>query len=105
MADDDEGPTPTDPSRMDVPELKAALFRRLEATEQLPLDPTTNRWLGEAQAVAADIATQDVSEAVAIDRAATVVELLESVGDVEDSEASDHVAASLGLARELADRG
>ncbi|MFD1587846.1 hypothetical protein ACFR9U_12715 [Halorientalis brevis] len=89
---------------MDVPELTAALYRHLAATEQLPLDPVANRWLGEAQAVAADIATSDVTPAVAIDRAATVVQLLESTGDIDNPEASEHVATSLTLARELAAR-
>ena len=104
MDGDGGGPTPTNPSRMDVPELTAALYRHLAATEQLPLDASTNRWLGEAQAVAADIATSDVTAAVAIDRAATVVKLLESTGDIDNPAASEHVATSLALARELANR-
>lgn len=104
MADDGEGPTTAAPAEMGTAELVSAIHSHLEATEQLPLDAVTNRWLGEAQAVAADIATGDVSPAVASARAEHVVQLLENAGDIDDPEASEHVAASLSLARELAGR-
>ncbi|MFB6178411.1 MAG: hypothetical protein ABEI77_01650 [Halorientalis sp.] len=89
---------------MDSDALTAALYRHLKATEQRPLDTRTNRWLGEAQAVAADIATSDVSPAVASDRAAIIVDLLDRAGTVDDSDASRHVATSRALAVELRDR-
>jgi hypothetical protein len=99
------GPPSSDPSEMTVQALTAGIHEHLEATEQLPLDAGTNRWLGEAQAVAADIATSDVPATVAIDRAETVVDLLERAGDIDDPVAREHVATSLTLARELVERG
>ncbi|WP_246986397.1 hypothetical protein [Halorientalis marina] len=81
----------------------AALYDHLAATEALPIDHRANRWLGEAEAVAADLHHNDASPEVVRERASHVVHLLESAGDTGSDEADEHVAAALTLARELAD--
>lgn len=104
MAEDDDTSVGPDPTELESQELATQIHEHLEATEQMPLDTATNRWLGEAEAVAADIAIGDVSEAVASNRAETIVELLESAGSIENESASEHVITSLTLARELSTR-
>lgn len=90
-----------DPAAMDRAELAAALHEQLAATEELPIDPTANRWLGEAQAAAADVADGTAPDAVVTERARQVEHLLESAGDLDNAAAGRHVEAALELAREL----
>ena len=90
---------------MDRAALVDTLHAHLEATAGLPIDPAANRWLGEAEAVVADIAEGDPAPAVVTDRAGTVVRLLESAGDTDNDEAAACVDAALAVARELVARG
>lgn len=94
-----------EPATMDRTELAAALHAHLAATEELPIDPTANRWLGEAQAAAADVADGSAPDAVVTKRARQVVRLLESAGDLDNDDAVQHVGAALTIARELVERG
>ena len=52
----------SDRSGMARVNLAAALHTHLATTEELPIDPTANRWLGEAQATAADVADGSAPE-------------------------------------------
>lgn len=81
----------------------AALYDHLAATDSLPIAPRANQWLGEAEAVAADLHHNDASAAVVRERASHVVHLLESVDETGSEEADGHVTAALELARGLAD--
>lgn len=78
--------------------LVAALHDELAATEELPVAREASAWLGEAQAVAADL--RDAPESVVADRVGHVQRLLRDAGD-PDNEA---VAERVTRARELADR-
>lgn len=85
--------TPTDPD--DVPEERlTALYTHLEATAELPIDPKTNRWLGEAEAVAHDAMTGDVDPETARKRVCQVRRLLSEAGEPAHEEARSHVAAA-----------
>jgi len=95
-ADDTDGPN-------DIDGRVATLHDHLAATESLPIDHRANRWLGEAEAVAADLRHNDATPEVVRERAGHVVHLLESAGDTGSDEADERVAAALTLARELAD--
>lgn len=90
--------------RDDVEELLAALAAHLAATEDMPLEETANRHLGEAHAVASDVAEADVEEGVVADRVGTVLELLEDVDETGDAEADEHVAAARRAAERILDR-
>lgn len=84
-----------------------ALHDRLEATADLPLETRANRWLGEAEAVAADAlrAAEDDAPAAAIDRRVRQVqELLEHVEGTGNEDADEHVAAARALAERILDR-
>jgi hypothetical protein len=74
-----------------------ALYDHLRATEELPIDPKTNRWLGEAEAVARDAARNDLDSETTRTRVRQVQHLLESA----DEPAHDGAAAHVEAAREL----
>lgn len=80
-------------------ELAKALYRELEATEQLPVEREANRWLGEAQAVAGAI--REVSEDVRRDGAADVVHLLSQIEQTGSDQADEHVYRAQKLAEKL----
>ncbi|MFC6906192.1 hypothetical protein [Halalkalicoccus tibetensis] len=82
-------------------DLAAELYRELAATEDLPIERTANRWIGEAQAVAREV--RDVSsEEVRREGARDVVRLLSEVDGTENERADEHVRRARELAERLA---
>jgi hypothetical protein len=82
---------------------RVELYERLAATAELPVDRTASRWLGEAEAVAADV--RDVDDpAVVADRAGTVADLLAEIGATGHPEADEHVRQARELAARLSER-
>ncbi|GAA0669706.1 hypothetical protein ACFQDG_19140 [Natronoarchaeum mannanilyticum] len=88
----------------DVSELVAELHDELRATEELPVDRTAGRWIGEAQAVAADVAEGDPPESVVRERVGHVRRLLSEVDDAGDEEATERVERARDLAEQILDR-
>lgn len=81
--------------------LAAELHRELAATEDLPIERTANRWIGEAQAVAREV--RDVSsEEVRREGARDVVRLLSEVDGTENERADERVERARELAERLA---
>ncbi|WP_394741949.1 hypothetical protein [Natronococcus roseus] len=78
----------------------AALRDHLEATAELPIDPRTNRWLGEAEAVARDATADDIDPETARKRVRQVQRLLSAADDPDHEDAVAHLEA----ARVLCDR-
>ncbi|WP_309484903.1 hypothetical protein [Halorhabdus salina] len=76
------------------------LHDHLAGTAERPLDRTANRWIGEAQALAADLRTAPDDPDLVRKRAADIASLLAEVDDIDDPTANDHLTA----AAELADR-
>ncbi|WP_410766366.1 hypothetical protein [Haloferax sp. DFSO60] len=79
----------------DVERLLVTLHDHLAATATRPVREDVSRWLGEAEAVAGDLAlgatpTDDVLRT----RLGHVEHLLSNVESTEDAEADDHVAAA-----------
>ena len=97
--------TPVMTDEIDIPtEPRAAvdaLATHLTATADRPVPPATNRWLGEAEAVARDLAERPADPDTVRERTGHVVRLLREAGDTEDERADEHVAAALKLADEL----
>lgn len=85
----------------DVGDRIAALHDALAATAERPVDPTANRWLGEAEAVAGDLVDADVDPAVRRKRVGHVQELLSHVRDTGDDEADDCVERARRLAGDI----
>ncbi|WP_126661063.1 hypothetical protein [Haloterrigena salifodinae] len=77
------------------------LHRHLEATAELPIDRTANRWLGEAEAVARDVATSDLDEETTLERVAKVQHLLGEVDETGHEEADDHLEAAKEVCTEI----
>jgi len=73
------------------------LHEHLAATGERPVERTASRWLGEAEAVAGDIAHGGVDPAVCRERLEQIEHLLENVEGTGDQQANEHVDA----AREL----
>ena len=76
------------------------LHDHLAGTAERPLDRTVNRWIDEAQALAADLRTAPEDADLVRQLAADIASLLAEVNDIDDPTANDHVTA----AAELADR-
>lgn len=91
----------TDPN---VDELVDRLHEQLRATEELPVDRTAGRWIGEAQAVAGDVAEGDPPASVVRERVGHVQQLLEEVEDAGAEKANERVAAAIDLSEEILDR-
>ena len=82
----------------DVDAMLGDLHDHLAATAELPVATDASRWLGEAEAVAADVADGDAPAAAVETRVGQVRELLAHVEGTGNDAADGHVAA----ARELA---
>ncbi|WP_254764286.1 hypothetical protein [Natrinema marinum] len=95
----------TDPYGDDEPDsleaLSRALYRRLAATAERPIDRRTNRWLGEAEAVAEDVARSDLEPAVVRERVETVRSLLSEADTPADDDAREHLEAARRLCDEI----
>ena len=82
----------------------AALHDHLAATEERPVEREAGWRLGEAQALAADIAGGGVDDATVVRRADEIRTLLAAVDGTGDPEADDRVAAARELANRIANR-
>ena len=82
----------------------AALHEHLAATEERPVEREAGWRLGEAQALAAEIAGGGVDDATVVRRADEIRTLLAEIDRTGDSEADDHVAAARELANRIANR-
>ncbi|WP_241154837.1 hypothetical protein [Halorubrum sp. CSM-61] len=81
-----------------------ALHEHLAATEERPVEREAGWRLGEAQALAAEIADGGVDRATVIGRADEIRTLLAEIDRTGDREADDHVAAARELANRIANR-
>ncbi|QIO22035.1 hypothetical protein [Haloarcula sp. JP-L23] len=72
----------------------SAVYDHLAATGERPVERTASRWLGEAEAVARDVAEGDLDPAVRRRRLETIAELLDNVAGTGDEIADDHIAAA-----------
>lgn len=81
-----------------------ALHEHLKATEELPVRPDASVRLGEAAAVAADVADGDAPPAVVVDRIGRVAALLAEVETTGNLEADDHVGAAERIAERIVER-
>jgi len=78
-----------------------ALSQHLEATAERPIDRETNRWLGEAEAVAGDAATAGLEPTVVRERVETVRALLSEVDEPDDGKAREQLEAAQRLCDEI----
>lgn len=88
----------------DVAELIEVLAAHLDATEEMPLAEDANRCLGEASAVANDVAESDVPTETLADRVETVLDLLSEIESTGHDEADQHVAAARRAGERILER-
>lgn len=95
--------TPTMTDDIDIPtEPQAAvdaLANHLIATAERPVPPATNRWLGEAEAVARDATSDDLDSPTRQKRVRQVATLLESADKTDDAVADRHIEAAIECCR------
>jgi hypothetical protein len=84
----------------DLDALLDAIHDHLAATQELPVERAASRWIGEAEAVAQDLAEADLEAAVIEERLGHVDSLLSEVEATGDDAADEH----LDRAKELASR-
>ncbi|QCC50964.1 hypothetical protein [Halapricum salinum] len=77
------------------------LHDHLAATAELPIERTANRWIGEAEAVAADLVDAPNDPELIRTRASHIVDLLAEVDDTGAPAADEHVSAAAELAERL----
>ena len=77
------------------------IYEELAATGERPVERSASRWLGEAEAIAGDIAQGDLDPAVRRERLEKVEELLGHVESTGDKQADGHVDAAGELLDEL----
>jgi hypothetical protein len=88
----------------DREELLESLHDHLAATEQRPLETSANRWLGEAQAIAADLAASNLDGDTVRSRTKTILELLAEIDGTGDENADEHVAAARRAAERIVEQ-
>ena len=77
------------------------LHEHLRATAERPVERTASRWLGEAEAVAADLATSDLDDTVVEERLEAIEHLLEAVDTTGDAAADEHVEGARAIVSRL----
>jgi hypothetical protein len=77
------------------------LHDHLAATGERPVERSASRWLGEAEAIAGDIAHGGVDEAVKRERLGKIDHLLENVDSTGDEVADDHVESAEAILDDL----
>ncbi|MFC7042227.1 hypothetical protein [Halonotius sp. GCM10025705] len=95
-------PTETPPE--DPAAASDALAAHLTATAERPIPPATNRWLGEAEAVARDAASDDIDPATRRQRVQQVAALLAEADATGDEIADEHIADARACCRVLLDK-
>lgn len=73
------------------------LYDHLARTAERPVERTASRWLGEAEAIADDIAHGEMDASVRRERLEKVEHLLDSVEQTGDEEADGHVEDARAL--------
>lgn len=81
----------------------AEVHEHLAATQELPVETAASRWLGEAEAVAADLVDDDVPEDVVRERMGHVLDLLANVEETGHPEADEHVRMARATVADLLD--
>lgn len=79
----------------------AVLHEHLTSTQELPVERTASRWIGEAEAIAADLVVADLGPTVVRNRLGHIRDLLDEIDSTGHPEADDHVEAAKTLLDDL----
>lgn len=87
----------------DPADASTALAAHLAATAERPIPPATNRWLGEAEAVARDAASDDIDPATRRRRVQQVAALLAEADATGDDAADKHIGNARACCQAILD--
>jgi len=79
------------------------LVEQLSSTGERPIPPATNRWLGEAEAVARDAASEGLDAETRHKRVQQVATLLASADKTGDDTADSHIEVAKACCRVVLD--
>ena len=79
------------------------IHEHLTATQELPVERTASRWIGEAEAIARDLVEAEADSEVVHRRLRHVLELLDNVDETGDEMANEHVTTAMHVARDVVD--
>jgi len=91
-------PTDTD---LDRQEVVIRLHEALADTAERPVERTASRWLGEAEAIAADLVDAPDTPDVIDERVMHIVSLLDNVDETGDQVANERLETATTLAEHL----
>ena len=94
----DENPTGNEADRS---EIIFELHEESAATAERPIEQTPSRYIGEAEAIAADLIDAPTDRELIRDRATHIVSLLENVKETGDQAATERVETAKTLATKL----
>ncbi len=77
------------------------IHEHLTATQDLPVERTASRWIGEAEAIARDLVEAEADSEVVHRRLRHVLELLDNVDETGNEMANEHVMIAMHVAREV----
>jgi len=93
-----------DPAEADLPDLIAACHDHLRATGERPVETRASQWIGEAEAVIADVDGGAPPRSAVETRARQAADLLSNVEGTGDRRADDHVERARELVAAILDR-
>jgi len=93
--------SPTD-DKADRSDIIFELHEELAATAERPVERTASRYIGEAEAIAADLINAPTDPELVRDRATHIISLLENAKETGDQAATERVETARTLATKLA---
>lgn len=93
-----------DPTEAPIDALLDAIAEHLTATQERPVERDASRWIGEAAAVARDLAAADLERSVVRERLGHVASLLSEVEETGDEAAEGRIERAVELTRVALDR-
>src|SRR6056297_254423 len=99
-----DGSPPDSGAADDLDEVLESVHEHLVATGALPVERTAARWIGEAEAIAGDVATADLESAVLASRLGHVRSLLAEVESTGDDQADEHLERARALTNRALER-
>lgn len=88
------------------PQIVREISDHLSATREHPIEREASRWIGEADAIASDLVSGEVTEldpAVVEKRVGHIAELLSNIEETGDATVDEHVEAARDLAETVSD--
>lgn len=87
----------------DLNDLLDEIHENLDATQELQVERTASRWIGEAEAIAQDLAEADLDPDVVEEHLGKIESLLEEIEETGDTTADEHLQQAISLTESALD--